>query len=292
MRLLITAATGNVGREVVRALHRLARPDVQIVAAVRDVAPPAPAFANLPGIELLRFDFADPTTHGLALAGCQGLFLLRPPEITDTFAALIATAKAAGVGHIVFLSVQGAEGNRFIPHHKTEQALMASGVPYTLLRPAYFMQNFCTALRTDLVERNRVFVPAGEAVFTLVDVRDIGRVAAAVLTAPDARHHGRAYALTARQALTFGQMAALLSAGLGRPVAYESPSAWRFFLTKKREGLPTGFVLIMTLLHYLPRFFKTPPTTECVAELTGQPPIEFGQFVRDYREELGSTEPL
>ena len=104
------------------------------------------------------------------------MFLLRPPQLTDDFGDFIARAGRGGWRHIVFLSVQGAENNRFIPHHKTEQLLICSGLAYTLLRPAYFMQNFTTTLRADLVERHRIFLPAGRARFTLIDVDDISRV--------------------------------------------------------------------------------------------------------------------
>jgi len=203
--ILITGATGNVGREVIRALH--ARGGAVIRAGVRDVARAASDLAAFDGIELVPFDFADPRTYALALAGCDALFLLRPPQVTDTFTDFIQQAKAAGVSHIVFLSVQGAENNRFIPHHKTEELLRQSGVPFTFLRPAYFMQNFTTTLHEDLARRHRVFVPAGRARFTLIDVRDIGDVAAVVFLDPGPRHHGQAYALTAQYRLNFQQMA-------------------------------------------------------------------------------------
>ncbi len=282
--VLITGATGNVGLEVVRALHR--RGDVKIRAAVRDVAQSATAFHDLPNVQLVPFDFGDAASQTAALAGCDSLFLLRPPQLTDTFGDLINRAKQAGVGHIVFLSVQGAEHSRFIPHHKTEKLLKACGVPYTLLRPAYFMQNFTTTLRADLVQRRRIFLPAGRARFALIDVRDVGRVAAVVLAEPGPRHQGQAYTLTARHRLNFQQMADQLSQGLGTKITYESPSPWRFFWTEKREGVAPGFILVLLLLHYLPRFSAAPPLTQTVQEITGQLPIEFPQFVADNRAQL------
>lgn len=280
-RILVTGATGNVGLEVVRALHQ--RGDVVVQAGVRDVQRGAEALRAYPGVLLVPFDFADEATQDAALTNCDSLFLVRPPQVTDAFGGLLAKARQAGVGHIVFVSVQGAENNRFLPHHKTEQLLMAGDVPYTLLRPAYFMQNFTTTLRADLVERHRVFLPAGRARFALIDVRDIGDVAALVFTDPTARHHNQAYPLTAQNRLTFQQMADQLTAGLGRPIAYESPSPWRFYRTKRREGAARGFVLIMLLLHYLPRFTAPPPTSDAVPRITGRLPREFPDFVADNR---------
>ena len=283
-RILITCATGTVGRAVLAALPR--RADLEIRAGVRDVARGAAALAAFPGVRPVAFDFADPDSQEAALAGCDRVFLLRPPQLTDDFGDFIARAGRARVRHIVFLSVQGAENNRFIPHHKTERLLMKSGLAYTLLRPAYFMQNFTTTLRADLVARHRIFLPAGRARFALIDVGDIGRVAALVLTEPGPRHHGQAYTLTAQYRLTFQQMADQLSAGLGWVIRYESPGPWRFFRAKKREGLPPGFILIMLLLHYLPRFQAAPPVTGTVAALLGQPPVEFARFVAANRAAL------
>ena len=289
LRILITGATGNVGRAVLAALPR--RADLDIRAGVRDVARGTAALAAYPHARPVPFDFADPAGQEAALAGCDSVFLLRPPQLTDDFGDFIARAGRGGVRHVVFLSVQGAGHNRFIPHHKTEQLLMKSGLAYTLLRPAYFMQNFTTTLHPDLVARHRIFLPAGRARFALIDVDDIGRVAAVVLTEPGLRHHDQAYTLTAQYRLTFQQMADQLSAGLGRVIRYESPGPWRFFRTKKREGLAPGFILIMLLLHYLPRFQAEPPVTDTVAALLGQPPVEFARFVAANRDALRGEGP-
>ena len=135
------------------------RADLNIRAGVRDVARGAAALTTYPHVQPVAFNFADPASQDAALAGCDSVFLLRPPQLINDFADFIARARRAGVRHIVFLSVQGAENNRFIPHHKTEQLLMKSGLAYTLLRPAYFMQNFTTTLRTDLIERHEIFCP-------------------------------------------------------------------------------------------------------------------------------------
>ena len=286
-RILVTAATGNVGVEVLRSL--LVAGAGEVWAGVRDVAAAQAQLREFPGVRPVRFDFAQDDTLAPALQGVDSLFLLLPPGLPDAearFGRVAAAARAAGVRHVVYMSVQGAESNRFIPHHKLEKVLAASGLPYTFLRPAYFMQNFNTTLRPDLVERNLVYLPAGEARFTLIDVRDIGRVAAQVLLHPEG-HAGQAYALTAATPLTFAEMAQQLSQCLGRPIRYVSPGPLRFFLTKKRQGLPTSFVLVMLMLHYLPRFQRQPPpTTDWVQRLTGHQPLTFAEYVRDYRAAL------
>ena len=283
-RILVTGATGQVGSAVIDALR--ACDDTAVRAAVRNVANATAKWGGDANVQPVAFDFLDRASQDLALADCDSLFVLRPPQLTGDFGDLIERAAHHGVTHIVFLSVQGAERNRFIPHHKIEQRLMSSGVPYTLLRPAYFMQNFTSTLHDELVRRHRIFLPAGNARFTLVDVDDIGRVAARVLTQAGTQHHGQAYTLTSQMPLTFQQMAEQLSAGLGTPIRYGSPSPWDFYRTLRRDGREPGLILVMLLLHMLPRFTGTPPVTHTVAELTGRPPIEFAQFVAAHRDEL------
>jgi len=283
-RILVTGATGQVGSAVIAAL--LAFDDIVIHAAVRDVARTTAQWRGDARVQPVAFDFSDRASQEAALANCDSLFLLRPPQLTSDFGDLIARAREHGVGHIVFLSVQGAERNRFIPHHKIEQRLIGSGVSHTLLRPAYFMQNFTSTLHSELVRRHRIFLPAGNARFTLVDVGDIGRVAAGVLTQVGTQHHGQAYTLTSETPLTFQQMAEQLTAGLGTPIRYESPNPWHFYRTLQRDGREPGLILVMLLLHMLPRFTGTPPVTHTLAELTGRAPIEFAQFVAAHRDEL------
>ena len=287
-KILITGATGNVGLETVKALHKLDQFDYKIVAGVRSPRADRAKLAGY-GLEFAAFDFADPATFDTALAGCEALFLLRPPNLADVgryFKPLIQRAVASGVSHVVFLSVQGAPDNRFIPHHKIERLIAESGMAYTFLRPAYFMQNFTTTLRDDLARNRLIFLPADNTKFTLIDVRDIGAVAAQVLANP-AGHKNRAYDLTSDEPLNFRQMAEKLSEGLGRRINYESPTLWEFFRAKRKEGMPLGFILVMVMLHYLPRFRKTPPLSDAVRKITGEAPYPFDEFVRDHAYELG-----
>jgi len=288
-RILVTGATGQVGSAVIAALRGI--DGIAIRAGVRDVATETATWSGDAHVQTVDFDFLDPASQDAALADCDSLFLLRPPQLNTDFADVIARAQRHGVKHIVFLSVQGAENNRFVPHHKIERRLVSSGVPYTMLRPAYFMQNFTSTLLDELVRRHRIFLPAGNARFTIVDVGDIARVAAKVLTQPGAQHHGQAYTLTSSTPLTFREMAAKLTAGLSTPITYVSPSPWRFYRTLQRDGREPGLILVMLLLHLLPRFTGTPPVTRTVAELTGRAPIEFAQFVSAHRAELSGETP-
>lgn len=285
-KILISGASGNVGVEVIRAFPR-ERQVIELLAAVRNPAHfPEELKSRVDNV--LLFDIEDPSTFGTALKGIDTLFLLRPPQISDAnkyFMPLVGAARSADIKHIVFLSVQGADSNSVIPHHKIEQIILQSGIPYTFLRPAYFFQNYLGNLHKDLVEKSEIFLPAGKARFTLVDTRDIGAVAAEVMLVPE-EHDFKAYDLTNDELLNFGEMADILSRELGRSISYRSSNLLKFFLRKKKEGVPTPFILVMIMLHYLPRFSKPPVRSECVRHIIGRKPISFTDFVRDYREKL------
>jgi hypothetical protein len=198
---------------------------------------------------------------------------------------LIESAKKSKIKHIVFLSVQGVEKSSLIPHNQIEKMIEDSKIPYTFLRPAYFMQNFLTSLHEDLVMKKRIFLPAGNARFTLIDVQDIGNVASTILSNVSIYINTK-YELTSTEKLTFPEMAIKLSEGLGIKINYLSPNLLRFFFTKRKEKIPFALILVMIMLHYLPRFQKDPTITNWVQTITGHPPISFKQFIQSNKISL------
>jgi uncharacterized protein YbjT (DUF2867 family) len=289
-KIIITGATGNVGLAVIKSLT-LIKGDFEIFAGLRDMNEPID-LSNPKKIRTIHFDFFDRDSIREALTDCHSLFLLRPPQISDVkkhFSPLINISKEKQVKHLVFLSVQGAEKSSWIPHHKIEKLILDSGINHTFLRPAYFMQNFTTTLRKDIVEKSRIYLSAGKAKFTLVDVEDVGAVAAEILANP-LDHINKAYDLTNEENLDFEQMAYILSRELGRNIVYKSPNLLSFFLTKRKEGVPTMFVLVMIMLHYLPRFSRTPEISNSFENLTGRKPRRFEEFLRKNRDHLRPNE--
>lgn len=284
--ILITGATGNVGSEVIKSIES-ANAGIKILAGVKDIEP----YRGNTERGLLRyvhFDFEDEQSMDQAIASCQILFLLRPPQLANIrkyFKPVIRSASIHNIEHIVFLSVQGAEHSTLIPHHKIEKLIRKSGIPYTFLRPAYFMQNFTTTLRKELVENNLICLPAGEAKFTLVDVAEVGAVAAKVLLNYES-HVNQAYDLTNEEQLSFGEMVKILSEALGRDIRFESPSLISFFIKKRKEQVPFAFIFVMIMLHYFPRFGSTPSISNWVEKVSGVKPKTFRAFVEANRANL------
>jgi uncharacterized protein YbjT (DUF2867 family) len=272
--ILVTGATGTVGRPVAQGL---ADRDVPAVAATRR---PDAADGPLPTV---RFDFEDPTTYD-AFDGVRRVFLVRPPALaqvwTSIFPALDAAARA-GVEHVVFLSLLGAEQNPVVPHRWIEWYLQRSGLDWTFLRPSFFMQNLATTHRADLRDRDRIIVPAGRGRTSFVDARDVAAVGVRALT--EDGHRGAAYALTGAEALTYFEVAVLFSEVLGREVRYANPSVLEFVRHMREQGHPWPFVLVMTGIYLTARLGLAGTVTDDLERVLGRAPTSMRTFIQDYR---------
>ena len=277
--ILVTGATGNVGAPVVRLLLEQ---EYRVRAAVRDVARARATFGD--AVDYIPFDFSKPETYEAAFEGVKAMFLMRPPAVADAskLNAAMDAAKAAGVQHVVFLSLQGVEKNPVVPHAKTEKHLQSSGLTYTFLRASFFMQNLDTVHRQDIAEYGEVFVPAGRGITSFIDVRDIAAVAVQALTQEG--HENRAYELTGKDALDYFQVADIFTDVLGKEVIYPNPLPWRFWRRMRKRGLSAPFVLLMIGLYTACRFGLASNVTEDTERLLGREPISVRQYVADYRE--------
>ncbi|HEY3355682.1 MAG TPA: NAD(P)H-binding protein [Polyangia bacterium] len=276
--VLVTGATGNVGREVALALRARGVP---FVAAGTDPARVRRALGD--DVAAVALDFRRPETYDGAVRGMRGLFLLRPPPIAnvrETLNVLVDRARAAGVEHIVFLSVAGADRQRWVPHHKVERHLLDRGGAATILRPGFFAQNLGDAYREDIRGRSELYVPAGTGRVAFIDVRDIAEVAAQAFGDPARR--GQQYTLTGPAAVSFTDVAAVLTAALGRPCRYRAASIPGYAAHLRRRGLPWGQVAIQTLLHVGLRVGHGAAVDPTLARLLGRRPRGIEDYVRDH----------
>ncbi len=276
--ILVTGATGNVGTAVVAAL---------VAHGLPTRAASSRASNSVPGaVSTVPLDLTDPSTFGAAVAGARGLFLLRPPAISnvkDTLNVLVDVARDRGVEHVVFLSVIGADRTRYIPHYAVERHLERSGVPYTFLRAGFFAQNLSDAYRADIREDHRLYVPAGTGKAAFVDVRDLGEVAASIFESP-AAHVNQAYTLTGPDALTFDDVAGVLTRELGCSIRYERASIVGYLRHLRRRELPWTQALVQCALHVGLRFGQAEHVDPTLARLLGRPPTTLAQMVADHRQ--------
>ncbi len=284
MTILVTGATGTVGREVVRALQTLEQP-VRVSSTDPDRAKQLLAASGLKVDDAVRLEFGDAQSYSAAFTGVDKVFLMRPPQTTAIKKEMLPALEAArteGVQQIVFMSLQGAEKNPVVPHRQVERHLETSAFDYTLLRPSFFMQNLAGVHAEDIRAYNEIFVPAGRGRTSFIDARDIGAVAAKVLT--EAGHTRRAYELTGSVALTYAEVAQLFSDVLGREIRYTSPDPLAFYRRMRSRGLTRGYILVMAALYSACRFGLAAHTTDDTRSLLGREPISITQFAADYRD--------
>ncbi|MEV0227383.1 SDR family oxidoreductase [Streptomyces sp. NPDC050704] len=212
--ILVTGATGTIGSEVVR---QLAARGEKVRALTRD-----PSRARVPeGVEVARGDYLDPTSVAAALSGATAVFLVGVlgPDDADRDRDLVAQARAAGVRRVVKLSAIGTGdpvlGRVGTWHLPGEQAVRASGLEWTVLRPSSFASN--TLSWADAIRDGKP-VPnmTGDALQGVIDPRDVSEVAAQALLS--SAHAGHTYTLTGSELLSAPDQAAVLAEVLGRPV--------------------------------------------------------------------------
>lgn len=270
--ILVTGATGNVGAAVVRRLLDRGLP-------VRAASVHATA---VPGAEPVRLDFEDPSTWG-AYDGVKVMFLMRPPQLSrpqTQMAPSLEAAKSAGVEHVVFLSLQGADRNTVVPHAKLEAWLRGSGLTWTFVRPSFFMQNLTTTHLTDVRDRDELLLPAGTGATAFIDVEDVADVAAVALADP-AAHRDTAWTPTGPAALTYAEVAQILGSVLGRPIRYQSASLPRYARHARSElGMPWGMVAVTSAIYLVARFGRASGLTDDVQTAAGHPPRSFEEFAR------------
>jgi uncharacterized protein YbjT (DUF2867 family) len=276
--ILVTGATGNVGGDVLRGLLGLGLP---VRAAVTD--PTRTRKTLLANADVVRFDFTDPSTFGPALEGINRVFLMRPPIMGDpkAFQPFLEALKFINVEQVVFLSLLGAQNNPVVPHRKLEFAIEKLELPHVFLRPSFFLQNLSTTHLQDILERNDLFVPAGNGRASLIDARDIAAVAVRALSVPHIVNGG--IDLTGANALTYSEVAAVFSEVLGRHITYSDPAPPKFGLEMQKRGMKPEFVNVMILIYNTNRFGLAARVTHDVERILGRKPISLQDFVEDFK---------
>lgn len=281
MKVLVTGATGNVGGVVVEDLKQRG---ADVHAAVRDIGSPK---ARALGVPLVPFDFADPDAMAAAMRGFDRLFLILPltRDMRAFGANAVAAAKAAEVKLVVRCSAMGADPNAHFQlgkiHGAVDADLEASGIPFVVLRPATFMQNYVDYYAKSIKAAGRLLVPEKESRTSFVDLRDVGAAGAAVLADPDSKTN-IFYVVTGPEALSNHEVAAIISEAAGRDVAYESVEVEDYGLAMEQAGVPEWNIHMILSVHRYARSDYTSFKTKAVEHLSARPAKNFKQFAEEF----------
>lgn len=279
--ILVTGATGNVGSQVVKQL--VAR-QVNVLAAVR--SPNKAQSLETDHVSHVEFDIEKPETIEKALQGVDKVFLLTPlvPNMVEVSNNLVEAAKKSGVKHIVKSSGMGAESEPGITltrwHRAAEKAIEESGIAFTFVRPNGFMQNYANFFGHSIKTQNTFYLPMGEGKVSHIDARDIASVATVALT--ENGHEGKAYEVTGSEAISNTEIAAIISQIVGRQIDYVDVSEDAASAEMKQSGMPEILVEATMELYGIYKAGYASEVTATVEQVTGNKPILFEQFVRDY----------
>jgi uncharacterized protein YbjT (DUF2867 family) len=273
---LVVGASGTVGSQIVREL-------VAQGHTVRATTHRADAVGNPGAVQTVRLDLATGDGVAAAFNGVDGAFLLAPPGYADHYrllSPLVAEAKRAQVGKVVLMTAMGANAAD-TPFRRVEQELAASGVPYNIIRPNWFMQNFQTFWVQGINAQGKVLLPAGTAKVSFIDARDIAAVAVRLLTTHD--EDNRDFDLTGPAAIDHDEVAKILSLETGRAIRYEeiTPDTLRQGLLA--GGVPADYTeFLLVILDFLKQGYAERTTGE-VKRLLGREPGSFAQYAREAR---------
>ena len=228
------------------------------------------------GAEIVGGDLTDPRSLAPALVGVEKAYLATSHGDQALMESnFIDAAKEAGVRHIVKVSVIGATHDNFVVlgqvHAAIENKLAASGIPATILRPYWFMENFLGSADT-IANQGAIYGSAGDGKVAFVDSRDTAAVAVEALAGQG--HEGKEYAPSGPEALTFAEAAEKIGAGIGKD--------FKGALTGK--GLPETIAEMFVQINRDARIGTFAEPTGAVEEVTGRPARGLEDFARDHTD--------
>jgi uncharacterized protein YbjT (DUF2867 family) len=275
--ILITGASGNVGREVLKQISQAGH-KVRAAYQSSQKAAEAPS-----GAETVIVDFNRPETLRAALNGIDSVFLVGPvaANLVELESRATDEIKRVGAARLVKLSAMGTRAATFPRQHaESEDRIKASGVAWTFLRPNGFMQNMVIFNGATVRGQNTFYGSAADGKVSQIDIRDVAAAAVRVLT--EDGHLGKTYTLTGPAALSNAEAAAILSSVLGREIRYVNLSPDQMKQALAGAGVPEWNANGVIDLEALYREGGASTVSPDIEHVLRRKPIAYEQFARDY----------
>jgi uncharacterized protein YbjT (DUF2867 family) len=271
-RILVIGASGAVGSELSNLLA------AQGQTVVRATSRPPNA------VDQVQVDLVTRAGLKSAFDGVDRAFFLSPPGHADQealLAPLIDEAKARDLRKVVLMTAMGANADEAAPMRRAERRLEAAGIPFSIIRPNWFMQNFNTFWLHGIRTFGQILLPVGAAKGSFIDTRDIAAVAAQLLVT-DA-FANQEFDLTGSQALDHVEVATILSEVAGKTIGYTDITPDAMLEGLLSAGLPKDYAeSLLVILGYFKAGYAE-RTTDAVFKITGSSPRSFEQYAHDYR---------
>ncbi|MFB7517784.1 SDR family oxidoreductase [Streptomyces sp. NPDC056144] len=281
--IVVTGATGQLGRLVIDALLATV-PAEQVAAVVRDKEKAAGLAER--GVELRIADYSRPETLAGAFEAGDRVLLISGSEVgqrVPQHAAVIDAAKAAGVAQLAYTGVLGGDAADFTladEHKETERLILASGLPYTLLRNGWYSENY-TANLAPVLAHGAVVSNAGEGRIASATRADYAAAAAAVVAGPLDEHLGRTYELSGDTAWSFAEYAAEVAAQSGREVVYSALPAEAHLEILTGAGVPAVFAEILVDVDRAAEHGALALRTGDLSRLIGRPTTPIAESIKE-----------
>jgi uncharacterized protein YbjT (DUF2867 family) len=273
---LIIGATGNIGKEIVKQL--LAK-GIRPRLGVRSIEKVQDQWGD--SVDYIPFDFSKPETFQAAFRQIEKCFFIAPHhDPGPSVEAMLKVAAAQKVAHIVFSSGSSTADIEGKPLFLVEQLVRNSGLPWTILRPGWFMQNFTSWLGQTIREEDILYLPAADSKTAFIDVSDIAAVAVEVLTGTG--HAAHLYTLTGPQTLDHFEVIQMLGEHQGKSLQYLPQSREDYIATMSERGWTKEAAAYVADLYDIVKTGKENQVSPDVENILGRKPRSFTQFLKDF----------
>lgn len=281
MSIVITGATGKLGRQVVQALLERNVPAGEIVASGRSIEKLADFAAR--GVQVRAMDYADQDSVTTALKGARKVLLISGSAVGERVAqhrTVIEAAKAEGVDLLVYTSIANADTSEMKlagEHQATESLLNEAGIPFALLRNGWYLENYTDQLPGALAQGS-VAGSARDGKISGASRADYAQAAATVLIADD--QAGKIYELGGDEAFTMNELAAEISSATGKTITYQDLPAEEYAGMLAGVGVPEAFAQILADSDLGIARGDLLVTTGDLGKLIGRPTTSLSEAVR------------
>lgn len=267
-QILVTAATGNVGAPLVKALQQKNTP---FQAATRD-AEKAREQLGKP-LDTVYFDYEDPSGFSEAVKGNDLLFLCGPsatPNAADLIMPMVDEAVNHNIKHIVFIA----------SHPSVKEAIQESGIGHTFLNANFFMQNFELYQTEDIRDKRQIFLPSGDGKAAFVHTRDIAKVAAEILADPG-EYQRETIEITGPKAIDLFEAASIFSKALDTDIEYKKPDDDEYRNEMEERGYSDEYIDAMIAVFGKIKGDYATETSPAVEQILDRKPLPLHVYAEE-----------